>query len=84
MIKKELVKKNFSKSTNSYDSFANVQNDTIEVHTETALHETAHAEPQDVKSKIKSFVNHHVLDSHDFTFFSDEAEPFLKLVNCSN
>ena len=25
MIKKELVKKNFSKSTNSYDSFANVQ-----------------------------------------------------------
>lgn len=55
-------------------SFANVQNDTIEVHTETALHKTAHAEPQDVKSKIKSFVNHHVLDSHDFTFFSDEIE----------
>jgi hypothetical protein len=25
-----------------------------------------HAEPTDVKSKIKAFIGHHVLDSHDF------------------
>ena len=29
-------------------------------------HEGAHAEPTDVRSKIKAFINHHVLDSHDF------------------
>lgn len=33
----------------------------------------AHAEPTDVKSKIKAFVKHHVLDSHDFTFFQDDV-----------
>lgn len=40
-------------------------------------HETqheAHAEPTDIKSKIKAFVNHHVLDSHDFIFYSDDVE----------
>jgi hypothetical protein len=26
----------------------------------------AHAEPTDVKSKIKEFINHHLLDAHDF------------------
>ena len=34
-------------------------------------HEAVHAEPTDVKSKVKAFIKHHVLDSHDFTFFSD-------------
>jgi hypothetical protein len=52
----------------------------LQVHTEVA-HETteksqegAHAEPTDVKSEIKAFIGHHVLDSHDFTFLSDEVE----------
>ncbi len=31
-----------------------------------------HAEPTDVKSKIKAFIGHHVLDSHDFTLYSDD------------
>ncbi|MFY8110698.1 MAG: F0F1 ATP synthase subunit A, partial [Flavobacterium sp.] len=30
--------------------------------------EGAHAEPQDVKSEIKEFINHHLLDSHSFYF----------------
>ena len=30
--------------------------------------EGAHAEPQDVKSEIKEFINHHLLDSHSFNF----------------
>ena len=61
-------------------SFANPEVDSVKVHTEV-VHETteqsqegAHAEPTDVKSKIKAFIGHHVLDSHDFTFFSDEVE----------
>ncbi|PKH67212.1 ATP synthase F0 subunit A [Flavobacterium sp. ALD4] len=61
-------------------SFANPQVDSVQVHTEVA-HETteksqegAHAEPTDVKSEIKAFIGHHVLDSHDFTFLSDEVE----------
>jgi F-type H+-transporting ATPase subunit a len=61
-------------------SFANTEIDTVKVNTEAAhevaaqSHEGTHAEPTDVKSKIKAFIGHHVLDSHDFTFFSDEAE----------
>ncbi|MBG6111738.1 F-type H+-transporting ATPase subunit a [Flavobacterium sp. CG_23.5] len=61
-------------------SFANPQVDSVKVQTEVALsateksQEEAHAEPTDVKSKIRAFIGHHVLDSHDFTFFSDEVE----------
>ena len=29
------------------------------------------SEPKDIKSEIKSFISHHVLDSHDFTFYAD-------------
>ncbi|WP_395047570.1 F0F1 ATP synthase subunit A [Flavobacterium sp.] len=47
---------------------------TESVHSEKEASHDAHAEPTDVKSKIKAFVKHHVLDSHDFTFFSDEKE----------
>jgi F-type H+-transporting ATPase subunit a len=36
-----------------------------------ASHE-AHAEPTDLKSKIKAFINHHLLDSHDFTISANE------------
>lgn len=60
-----------------FTSMANPEKDTTAVQTEVA-HEGAeashgeHAEPTDVKSKIKGFINHHVLDSHDFTFFQDD------------
>lgn len=61
-------------------SFANPEVDSVKVQTE-AVHETpehsqegAHAEPTDVKSKIKAYIDHHVLDSHDFTFLSDDVE----------
>ncbi len=61
-------------------SFANSTVDSVEVapvavevsHGEA--HTEAHAEPTDLKSKIKAFVGHHVLDSHSFSLFSDEDE----------
>ena len=58
-------------------SFANPETDTISTQTEVAhegakaSHE-AHAEPTDVKSKVKAFIKHHVLDSHEFSFFQDD------------
>lgn len=56
-------------------SFSNTEKDSAHVQTE-AVHEGAaegqHAEPTDVKSKIKAFIGHHVLDSHDFTLFQDD------------
>ena len=61
-------------------SFANPEQDTVKVKTEVAHQATeenqegTHAEPTDVKSKIKAFIGHHVLDSHDFTFLSDEVK----------
>ena len=56
-------------------SFANSEIDSAKVKTEVAHEpvEGAHAEPTNVKSKIKAFIAHHVLDSHDFTFLSDEV-----------
>jgi F-type H+-transporting ATPase subunit a len=57
-------------------SFANSEKDAkhtqAEVAHETAVSEGHHAEPTDVKSKIKAFIGHHVLDSHDFTFTQDD------------
>ncbi|MBF0694089.1 MAG: F0F1 ATP synthase subunit A [Flavobacterium sp.] len=44
--------------------------DSTHVHTEAAAHDS-HEENTDVRSTVKSFVRHHVLDSHDFTLFSD-------------
>ncbi|MEN2414509.1 F0F1 ATP synthase subunit A [Flavobacterium mesophilum] len=56
-------------------SFSNTEKDSAHVQTEAA-HEGAtegqHAEPTDVKSKIKAFIGHHVLDSHDFTLTQDD------------
>src|SRR4051812_29933022 len=55
--------------------FANTAQDTIQAHTETTeAHHEAHGEPMDLKSKIEAYKMHHVLDAHDFTLFSDEAE----------
>ena len=61
-------------------SFANVSNDTVkkeahEVH--VAAENSAHgetAEPQDKKAKVDAYIQHHLQDSYDFTFFSDEKE----------
>lgn len=43
-----------------------------QAHAAEASHE-ANAEPTDLKSKIRAFIDHHVLDAHDFTLFADEA-----------
>jgi F-type H+-transporting ATPase subunit a len=60
-------------------SFANQEVDSVQVQVEATHevvaeghHEGAHAEPTDVKSKIKAFVSHHVLDSHDFSLTQDD------------
>ena len=56
-------------------SFANQEVDSLQVQGEAVAeghHEGAHAEPTDVKSKIKAFINHHVLDSHDFSLTQDD------------
>ena len=69
-------------------SSANPSNDStaVDAHTVEATHESteahadashsgsAHAEPTDIKSQVKAFTKHHVLDAHDFTFFSDNKE----------
>jgi F-type H+-transporting ATPase subunit a len=41
--------------------------------TVNAQHEVHEGAPKEVslKTKIKESINHHLLDSHDFTFFSD-------------
>src|SRR5690606_31978998 len=38
--------------------------------------EETHAEhqPEDKKAKVNAFIEHHLQDSHDFVFFSDEKE----------
>lgn len=38
-----------------------------------AAHADEHA-PQDPKEKVAAFIDHHLQDSHDFVFFSDEKE----------
>lgn len=60
-------------------SLANSEVDSVQVQTEATHeavaeghHEGGHAEPTDVKSKIKAFVGHHVLDSHDFSLTQDD------------
>lgn len=58
-------------------SVANPSEEPQQEHTATEAHaaEGAHAEahePADKKTKIKAFIDHHLQDSHYFTFFSDE------------
>lgn len=53
-------------------SFAN-----DEVHQETlteGTHDEHLDESQDKKAKVNAFIDHHLQDSHDFVFFSDEKE----------
>ena len=60
-------------------SLANSVNDStaVEVHSvstaENLPHNQNHAEPTDIRSQIDAYKNHHVLDAHDFIFFSDNA-----------
>jgi F-type H+-transporting ATPase subunit a len=69
-------------------SFANPQLDSV-VHTEVAHETTEKARKErtlnpDVKSEIKAFIGHHVLDSHDFTFLSDEVEESIMVFVTDN
>ena len=43
-----------------------------EGHEGAVAHEGAHAEPKDVKTEIKEFINHHLLDSHSFNLNADK------------
>ena len=56
----------FISFANTETATANSQN--VEANEGTKSVHEAHAEPTDVKSKIKEFINHHLLDAHDFTF----------------
>ncbi len=42
------------------------------VNTETQVSPETEVEPKDDKSKIKEFIKHHLLDSHDFTISANE------------
>jgi len=59
--------------------FANPAADTTHVQAQAAVnteHEAGHTgapAPQDVQAKNKAYIQHHLQDAHDFTFFSDEA-----------
>ncbi|WP_428230710.1 F0F1 ATP synthase subunit A [Flavobacterium sp.] len=64
-------------------SFANSENDSTHVQTEAAHEEKviSHNAPVegehealDPKAKVDAFIDHHLQDSHDFVFFSDEKE----------
>ncbi|MGO4773612.1 F0F1 ATP synthase subunit A [Flavobacterium sp. W22_SRS_FK3] len=64
-------------------SFANSENDSLQlqsevVHEEKVIsHDSAMAEEHqalDPKEKVNAFIDHHLQDSHDFVFFSDEKE----------
>ena len=52
-------------------SSANSEKETAHTQTE-AVAKGHNTEPTDVKSKIKAFIGHHVLDSHDFTLTQDD------------
>ncbi len=66
-----------------FTSMANPEKDTTTVQTE-GVHEgkvvldNAHQEGEhlalDPKAKVDAFIDHHLQDSHDFVFFSDEKE----------
>ena len=65
-----------------YVTTANPTNDStkVEAHAATKTLEVAHEEEHghaalsDIKSQVKAFTKHHVLDAHDFYLFSDNKE----------
>ena len=59
-------------------AMANPVEDSLQVNNQATAHTAEHHaaenhEPADEKGKIKAFIDHHLQDAHDFTFFSDEA-----------
>ena len=59
--------------------FGNTTTDTTHVASETTANaapekaaQGEHTAPADLKSKINAYINHHVLDAHDFSLFADE------------
>ena len=44
-----------------------------EAHAANETSHEAHDEPKDLKTKINEYINHHVLDAHEFSLFEDEA-----------
>ncbi len=44
-----------------------------EAHATTETSHEAYEEPKDLKTKINEYINHHVLDAHEFSLFEDEA-----------
>ena len=63
-----------------FTNFANSPQDTTHVAPKASevesvsVHTDEHGVALDVRTKNKQHILHHVQDSHDFTFFSDEAE----------
>jgi F-type H+-transporting ATPase subunit a len=55
-------------------SLANTIQDTIQNKEELVKETTeeAHKKPTDLKTKINAYINHHVLDAHEFSLFEDE------------
>ncbi|MBF4472835.1 MULTISPECIES: F0F1 ATP synthase subunit A [Flavobacterium] len=60
----------FISFANPETATTNAQN--VESHEGSKSGHEAHGEPTDVKSKVKAFIKHHVLDSHEFSFFQDD------------
>ena len=60
-------------ATDSVHAKAEATHAEATAHTEKAAH-GEHAEPTDLKSKINAYINHHVLDAHEFSLFEDEAD----------
>ncbi len=63
----------FTTSANSTQHNDHANADTTKVES-VSVHVDEHGAALDVKTKNKQHILHHVQDSHDFTFFSDEAE----------
>ena len=58
-------------------SVANTSTDTLKAASEVAAKVVAHeesAEPKDIKSEIKEFIDHHLKDSYDFNIFGYKNE----------
>ena len=45
----------------------------VEEHSASETPHKEHEEPKDLKSKINAYINHHVLDAHEFSLLEDEA-----------
>ena len=68
-------------------SFANVSVDSVkneshEVHASAEVHHETTEEPQDKKAKVDAYIQHHLQDSYDFTFFSDEKKENIMDFHC--